>query len=68
MIFKSRRRIETVFSQLSEQLNVERVLAKTFRGLCTRLVNKILAYDLALLINKLFYPQQSQSCIKHLIF
>ena len=42
MIFKSRRRIETVFSQLSEQLNAERVLAKTFRGLCTRLVNKIL--------------------------
>ena len=68
MIFKSRRRIETVFSQLSEQLNAERVLAKTFRGLCTRLVNKILAYDLVLLINKLFYPQQSVTCIKHLIF
>ena len=51
MIFKSRRRIETVFSQLSEQLNAERVLAKTFRGLCTRLVNKILAYDFVLLIN-----------------
>ena len=68
MIFKSRRRIETVFSQLSEQLNAERVLAKTFRGLCTRLVNKILAYDFVLLINKLFYPQQSVTCIKRLIF
>ena len=68
MIFNFLRRIETVFSQLSEQLNAERVLAKTFRGVCTRLVNKILAYDLVLLINKLFYPQQSVTCIKHLIF
>ena len=68
MIFKFRRRVETVFSQLSQQLNAERVLAKTFRGLCTRLVNKILAYDLALLINKLFYSGQLLACIKHLVF
>ena len=68
MIFKFRRRVETVFSQLSQQLNAERVLAKTFRGLCTRLVNKILAYDLALLINKLFYSEQLLACIKHLVF
>lgn len=68
MIFKFRRRVETVFSQLSQQLNAERVLAKTFRGLCTRLVNKILAYDLALLMNKLFYSQHPLACIKHLIF
>ena len=68
MIFKFRRRVETVFSQLSQQLNAERVLAKTFRGLCTRLVNKILAYDLALLINKLFYSEQPLACIKHLVF
>ena len=33
MIFKSCRRIETVFSQLSEQLNAERVLVRTLRGL-----------------------------------
>ena len=68
MIFKFRRRVETVFSQLSQQLNAERVLAKTFRGLCTRLINKVLAYDLALLINKLFYSQQPLACIKHLVF
>ena len=68
MIFKFRRRVETVFSQLSQQLNAERVLAKTFRGLCTRLVNKILAYDLAWLINKLFYSEQLLACIKHLVF
>lgn len=42
MIFRFRRRIETVFSQLSEQLNAEKVLAKSFRGLYTRLQNKIL--------------------------
>lgn len=39
LIFKLRRRVETVFSQLSEQLNAERVLAKSFQGLCTRAVN-----------------------------
>ena len=32
VIFRFRRRIETVFSQLSEQLNAEKVLAKSFRG------------------------------------
>ena len=48
LIFKLRRRIETVFSQLSEQLNAERVLAKSFQGLCTGLTNKILAYNLCL--------------------
>ena len=68
MIFKFRRRVETVFSQLSQQLKAERVLAKTFRGLCTRLVNKVLAYDLSLLINKLFYSLQPLACIKHLVF
>ncbi len=37
MIFKQRRRVETVFFQLSEQLNAERVIARSFRGLCARL-------------------------------
>ncbi|RGG63648.1 transposase, partial [Blautia sp. AF19-10LB] len=35
LIFKQRRRVETVFSQLTGQLNAERVLAKSFQGLCT---------------------------------
>ena len=47
LVFKLRRRVETVFSQLNEQLNAERVLAKSFQGLCTRLTNKILGYSLA---------------------
>ena len=50
-IFKQRRRVETVFSQLSGQLNAERVLAKNFQGLCTRLVNKVLAYNLCIASN-----------------
>ena len=32
LIFQFRRRVETVFSQLSEQLNAEQVLAKSFKG------------------------------------
>lgn len=68
LIFKLRRRIETVFSQLTEQLNAERVLAKSFRGLCTRIQNKILAYNLCMVINHLFYKNIDMSKIKHLIF
>ena len=49
-IFKRRRRIETTFSQLTEQFNVERVLAKTFEGLSLRLLTKILAFNLCLLL------------------
>lgn len=52
LIFRLRRRVETVFFQLSEQLNAERVHAKNFQGLCcTRLVNKVLAYNLCLALN-----------------
>ena len=53
LIFRLRRRVETVFSQLNEQLNAERVRAKSFQGLYTRLVNKILAYNLCLALNYL---------------
>ena len=35
LIFRFRRRGETVFSQLTEQMKGERVLAKSFGGLCT---------------------------------
>ena len=49
-IFKQRRRIETTFSQLSEQLNSQRVLAKSFSGLSLRLLTKFLAFNLCLLL------------------
>lgn len=48
LIFRFRRRVETVFSQLSEQMKAERVLAKSFRRLCTRLQNKILGHNLCM--------------------
>jgi len=41
LIFKVRRRIETSFSQMVEQLNVETVKAKSFWGLITRLQTKL---------------------------
>lgn len=68
LIFKLRRRVETVFSQLSEQLNAERVLAKSFQGLCTRIVNKILAYNLCLTLNYIFHEDCEIGKIKGLIF
>lgn len=67
-IFRLRRRVETVFSQLCEQFNAQRVLAKKFQGLCTRLVSKILAYNICLVINHLFYGCDSLGNIKSLIF
>ena len=68
LIFRLRRRVETVFSQLSGQLNAERVLAKSFQGLCTRLQNKILAYNLCLVLNRLFNKTCDIMKIKQLIF
>ena len=68
LIFKLRRRVETVFSQMSEQLNVERVLVKSFRGLCTRLLNKVLAFNICLYMNSLFNRDCNISNIKCLLF
>lgn len=68
VIFRFRRRIETVFSQLSEQLNAEKVLAKSFRGLCTRLQNKILGHNLCMAFNSIFREPCDIRKIKHLIF
>ena len=68
LIFKLRRRVETVFSQLSGQLNAERVLAKSFHGLCTRLVNKVLAYNLCIALNSIFGETCELGKIKKLIF
>jgi hypothetical protein len=43
--------IETVASQLAEQLQIERNHAKTFWGLCTRLVSKRTAHTLCTYLN-----------------
>lgn len=68
LIFRFRRRVETVFSQLSEQLNAEKVLAKSFRGLCTRLQNKILGHNLCMVFNSIFGEPCDIGKIKQLIF
>lgn len=68
LIFRFRRRVETVFSQLSEQMNAERVLAKSFRELCTRLENKILGHNLCMAFNSIFREPCDIGKIKQLIF
>lgn len=68
LIFRFRRRVETVFSQLSGQLNAERVLAKSFRGLCTRLQNKVLGHNLCMAFNSIFLEPCDIGKIKQLIF
>lgn len=68
LIFRFRRRVETVFSQLSEQMKAERVLAKSFRGLCTRLQNKILGHNLCMAFNSIFREACDIGRIKQLVF
>lgn len=68
LIFRLRRRVETVFSQLSGQLNAERVLARSFQGLCTRLANKILAYNLCMVLNHIFGEDCELARIKKFVF
>lgn len=67
-IFKKRRLIETVNSQLSEQLNVPRVLAKSRLGLISRLETKILAHNICCFINKILRKSVDTLRIKQLIF
>lgn len=52
LIFKARRRVETSFSQLTEQLNLNKVKAKSLWGLITRLRTKILGHNICYFINK----------------
>lgn len=68
LVFRARRRIETTFSQLTEWLHAERVLAKSFQGLCTRLVHKIFAHNLCIVINKFFGNSINLTQIKQLVF
>jgi len=67
LVFKKRRRIETTGSQLAGQLNLQRVRAKSLWGLITRLISKILAFDVAYLINVLIGNEKPIK-IKRLVF
>lgn len=68
LIFKLRRRIETSASQLTQQLNIEKVMAKSYWGLITRIKTKLLAYNLCYYINKLIDHDINVSRIKELVF
>ena len=53
LINGARQIIETVNSQLSEQLGIERNRAHTFLGLCARLHSKLAAHTLCIYLNRL---------------
>lgn len=50
---KTRKRIETIFSQLTDQFMVKRNYAKTFIGLAIRIITKIAGLTLLQYINKI---------------
>jgi len=60
---KHRKRIETLFSQLSDHLMMKRNYAKTFQGLSTRTISKIAAVTTLQYIN--FQNQNPINKIKH---
>ena len=68
LIFKKRRLIETVYSQLAGQLNISRVLAKSHLGLLTRIETKVLAHNLCHFINKTINKTVNVRNIKELLF
>ncbi|WIV13647.1 IS982 family transposase [Proteiniborus sp. MB09-C3] len=68
LIFKARRRVETSFSQLTEQLNINKVKAKSLWGLITRLRTKILGHNICYFINKCLNKDINLANIKELVF
>lgn len=65
---KARRRVETSFSQLAEQFNINRVLAKTKWGLMLRTALKLIAHNLSFLLNTIIGNTLHVAQINHLIF
>src|SRR5690554_6341434 len=54
---KSRKRIETLFSQLCDQFKIRNNYAKTFEGFKTRILAKITALTLVQYINKFIFDR-----------
>jgi hypothetical protein len=54
---KSRKRIETLFSQLCDQFKIRRNYAKTFEGFKTRVLSKITALTMVQFLNKFTFNQ-----------
>jgi transposase len=66
-VYIRRRRIETFFSQISDQFNFQRVRAKSLWGLLTRLNIKFLAFIVSVFLNKIFaFPDLCK--IKHFCY
>lgn len=61
---KSRKRIETLFSQLCDQFMIRRNYAKSFDGFRTRVISKISALTILQYINK-FFNNRPVNHIKH---
>ena len=68
VLFKVRRRIETSFSQLTEQLNLNKVKSKSMLGFIARTSIKVLAHNISFLINKLMRNDGFIAKIKRLVF
>ncbi|KXK40895.1 MAG: transposase IS4 family protein [Bacteroidetes bacterium OLB9] len=51
VFFKNRKRIETQFSQLTDQFLIKRNYAKTFLGLCTRIWAKLAGFTILQFLN-----------------
>ena len=56
---KSRKRIETLFSQLCDQFMIRRNYAKSFQGFKTRILSKITALTTVQFINKFIFDRNS---------
>jgi hypothetical protein len=54
---KSRKRIETLFSQLCDQFRIRNNYAKSFQGFKTRILSKITALTLVQYINKFIFDR-----------
>ena len=54
---KSRKRIETLFSQLCDQFMIRRNYTKSFEGFKTRILSKITALTVVQYINKVFFDR-----------
>lgn len=61
---KSRKRIETLFSQLCDQFMIKRNYAKSFDGFRTRIISKLSALTILQYINK-FFNNRPLNLIKH---
>ncbi|HRS19295.1 MAG TPA: transposase, partial [Bacteroidales bacterium] len=58
---KSRKRIETLFSQLCDQFMIRRNYAKSFEGFKTRILSKITALTVIQGINKFVFNRNSNN-------